>query len=279
MNQREPKYNSILELLFSNRNKQYGAYDLRKQYVKHLRIAFFATLIAFLLFISIPYLLNWWETNDWFQPTNEMTLIPIKNNQLKLETPPPVEKTPPPKQEPKPPKPKPPKPKTTPSPKPDLAPIVTPQNPIKQPNNPTTTAPQTDNTTQQPDSNQTVGKSDSVGTKKNPFKESDSAAEPLDTLPMFPGGMTAFHKYIYSNLRYPPKVLRDSIQGTIVATFIVNVDGSISDVKIPNEFKMNNDCDDEVLRVLRLMPFWKPGRRNGQNVKAMCVTKVSFSTE
>lgn len=278
MHEQKPSFSNIIEHIFSNRNKRYGAYDLRKQYIKHLRIAFFLTISLFILFISIPYFSNWWHTTNWFDNTTNLVVIPVKtDNQLKLQAPPPLEKkTPTPQKTKKTPTPKPklpPKPQQTPNDhtQTQIVPINTDQ-PTK--NNTDSLA----NSKTKLDSTTLIGQhADSTQTKKKPFKESDlDAAEPLDTLAMFPGGMTALYKYIYSNVRYPATILRDSIEGTIMATFVVNIDGSVSDVVIPKEARMNNACDDEVIRVLRKMPNWTPARRNGQRVKSIALVKVSF---
>lgn len=283
MKEPEPIYYNLIDLIFSTRNKQYGAYDLRKRYVHNLRIAFLATFILFALFIAIPYLGDWWQTADWFNREKEMVLIPVKlDNQRKLMPPPPTEKPKPPPPAPKSSKPKPPAPKP-PASKPDLPPLATPVNPTPPPPIVPSTPKTDDNTANSqlhPKDNNNTDTSDIISSKtKSVAEETFGGVEPLDTLPMFPGGMTAFHKYIYSNLRYPAKVLRDSTEGTIIAFFIVNVDGSISHVKIPREMGMNNACDDEVKKTLSRMPYWKPGRRKGENIRTMCTVKISFSIE
>lgn len=280
MPERESLYNFILEQVFANRNKRYGAYDLRRRYVGHLRIAFGSTLAIFALFVAIPYIGQWWETSDWFGPKEEeMVLIPVKQYKL-MQPPPPPEKPKPATPPPKPPTPKPPASKLPAhNDAPPLVAVPTPTPPAPDtPANDTNIDSAAQNPTQ-PNSD-TAGKSDTTGGKIAKVEDTTlSDIEPLDTLPMYPGGMGEFYKYILREVRYPAKVLRDSIEGTIVAMFIVNVDGSISNVKIPREMSMKNACDNEVIQALNRMPLWKPGRRNGENVRAMCTVKISFALD
>ena len=90
----------------------------------------------------------------------------------------------------------------------------------------------------------------------------------VEDLPQFPGGPVELMKFLQRNLKYPPLMQERKIQGKVVAEFIVNKDGSLTDVKIAKS--LNPACDREVLRVLRMMPRWTAGIQNDQP----CRTKV-----
>ncbi len=90
----------------------------------------------------------------------------------------------------------------------------------------------------------------------------------VEDLPQFPGGPTELMKWLTRNLKYPKSVAEQRRQGKVVAEFIVNKDGSVTDVAIVSSF--NRQCDQEVLRVLRMMPRWTAGIMDGQP----CRTKV-----
>ncbi|MBQ7510182.1 MAG: energy transducer TonB [Prevotella sp.] len=90
----------------------------------------------------------------------------------------------------------------------------------------------------------------------------------VEDLPQFPGGAVEMMKFLQRNLKYPPAVQERKIQGKVVAEFIVNKDGSVTDVKLTKS--LHPLCDREVLRVLRMMPRWTPGIQNDQP----CRTKV-----
>ncbi len=90
----------------------------------------------------------------------------------------------------------------------------------------------------------------------------------VEDLPQFPGGYGEFMKWLTRNLKYPKEAQEHRVQGRVVAEFIVNKDGSITDVRIVHS--LNKLCDQETLRVLRMMPRWTAGIQNDQP----CRTKV-----
>ncbi|MBQ9357116.1 MAG: energy transducer TonB [Prevotella sp.] len=90
----------------------------------------------------------------------------------------------------------------------------------------------------------------------------------VEEMPQFPGGPVEFMKWLTRNLKYPPAVQQQQLQGRVVAEFIVGSDGSVTDVKILTS--LHPQCDNEVLRVLRMMPRWTPGIDKGEP----CRTKV-----
>lgn len=92
----------------------------------------------------------------------------------------------------------------------------------------------------------------------------------VEDLPQFPGGAVEFMKWLTRNLRYPALAQNRKIQGKVVAVFYVEKDGSISGLDITQS--LSPECDRETLRVLRLMPNWKPGIQHDQP----CRTKVSI---
>ena len=101
----------------------------------------------------------------------------------------------------------------------------------------------------------------------------DMYNEPLDfrvveDLPQFPGGAVEFMKWLTKNLKYPSGAQQRKLQGRVVAQFIVNQDGSVSDIQVVEHLSF--ECDREALRVLRMMPNWKPGLMNAKP----CRTKV-----
>ncbi len=101
----------------------------------------------------------------------------------------------------------------------------------------------------------------------------DMYNEPVDfrvveDLPQFPGGASEFMKWLTRNLKYPASAQNKKIKGRVVAQFIVNTDGSVSDLELTEHLEAA--CDREVLRVLRMMPKWQAGVMNAKP----CRTKV-----
>ena len=101
----------------------------------------------------------------------------------------------------------------------------------------------------------------------------DMYNEPVDfrvveDLPQFPGGASEFMKWLTKNLKYPASAQKKQVRGRVVAQFIVNTDGSVSDLELTEHLEAA--CDREVLRVLRMMPHWQAGVMNAKP----CRTKV-----
>lgn len=92
--------------------------------------------------------------------------------------------------------------------------------------------------------------------------------------PQFPGGDTAFKKYLAQNVKYPQEALKKKIQGSVRIGFTVNPDGSIVNVKV--ERSVNTLLDNEALRVVKSMPKWKPGYYNGKTVPVKKSIPVNF---
>lgn len=90
----------------------------------------------------------------------------------------------------------------------------------------------------------------------------------VDLIPSFPGGTNALNTFIASNLKYPPVAEANGIQGRVVVKFIVEKDGSISNVEVDRS--VDPDLDNEAMRVVKAMPKWIPGQINGKAVKVEC---------
>ena len=90
----------------------------------------------------------------------------------------------------------------------------------------------------------------------------------VDQQPSFPGGTNALNTFIGSNLKYPVFAQEKGIQGRVVVKFIVEKDGSISNVEVDRS--VSPSLDNEAMRVVKAMPKWIPGQINGKAVKVEC---------
>ena len=93
----------------------------------------------------------------------------------------------------------------------------------------------------------------------------DKVYEVCEQMPIFEDGDAALLKYLRENLKYPDKTKDRGVQGRLAIGFIVEKDGSLTDVKVLRPVDI--DIDAEVLRVVKGMPKWIPGRHNGQRVR------------
>ena len=99
----------------------------------------------------------------------------------------------------------------------------------------------------------------------------------VEEMPSFPGGMAALMKYIKDNLRYPEICREGAAMGRVHVVFIVNEDGSLSDIKVIRS--ISPELDKEAIRVVKSMPKWNPAKQNGKAVKMKYVVPVNFRPE
>lgn len=90
----------------------------------------------------------------------------------------------------------------------------------------------------------------------------------VSDLPQFPGGPLEFMRWLTRTLRYPPDAEQRKVQGRVVVQFMVQADGRVTDIEIVQP--LDPQCDREALRVMKMMPAWKPGVENDKP----CRTKV-----
>ena len=90
----------------------------------------------------------------------------------------------------------------------------------------------------------------------------------------FPGGQAALMKWLSSNLRYPERAQQNDIQGRVTVQFVVNADGSIEQVTVLKG--VDKDLDNEAIRVVKRMPKWQPGKNNGVAVRSYFRLPVTF---
>jgi protein TonB len=88
------------------------------------------------------------------------------------------------------------------------------------------------------------------------------------------GGMGAFYKFVQDKMKYPPQARRMGIDGKVFVEFVVNKDGSISDVRAVKG--IGAGCDEEAVRVVQSAPSWTPGKQRGKPVKQRMVLPITF---
>ena len=96
----------------------------------------------------------------------------------------------------------------------------------------------------------------------------------VEQLPSFPGGPSALMQYLSSNIKYPVVAQENGVQGRVVVSFVVERDGSITDVQVARS--VDPSLDREAQRVVRNMPRWIPGKQNGQAVRVKYNVPVAF---
>lgn len=99
----------------------------------------------------------------------------------------------------------------------------------------------------------------------------------VEDMPEFPGGKDAFYAYIGNNIKYPVKAKENGTSGTVFITYVVEKDGSISNVSVLRG--IGDGCDEEGVRVVKGMPNWKPGKQRGKAVRVQYNLPIKFNLD
>ena len=96
----------------------------------------------------------------------------------------------------------------------------------------------------------------------------------VEQQPSFPGGPSALNNWIRENIKYPADAAKNEIEGLVTVSFIVEKDGSISNVKVV--YPTDPSLDKEAVRLVAMMPKWRPGRQNGQPARVKYFVPITF---
>lgn len=265
---------TLEDLVFANRNRAYGAYALRHGYRTTLRRAFVLGVSAVSLGLIGPSVL----TRDRAASREKITLA----DPMQLVEPQPEEPivTPPPPEIPETPK-----VSTTRLLPPEIQPdaLVTEDEPVATQEE--LQQAQAGEVTQLGDVNASdlvIDPNAGTGPKREEIvevKPTDDADRfvAVEQQPEFPGGTAALRAFLERNLKYPPEAARAGVSGRVYLSFVVGVDGRISDVAVTKGLGFG--CDEEALRVVKTMPRWTPGKQSGRAVKARFNLPLVFALE
>ncbi|GAB3703325.1 energy transducer TonB [Spirosoma flavus] len=261
------------EIIFLARNRAYGAFDLRQQYRTTLSRALGLGICFFLLALSAPMLHAHFFASDQ-RSTSEVL---VEANVMKLPEQPvePPIKLPPVEQAP------------AVNTVRNLPPVVTPEDEVVEEILPPTTAEL---------ENATSGTETIEGTGDLEAITAPEAAEPTvqekamevipkpeqpfltaEQQPEFPGGMDALRSFLGKNLKYPRAAASAGVSGRVYISFVVNTDGSLTDVQVLKGVGFG--CDEEALRVVNKMPAWRPGKQSGRTVRVKYNLPITFTLE
>ncbi|MBO6117442.1 MAG: energy transducer TonB [Bacteroidales bacterium] len=94
---------------------------------------------------------------------------------------------------------------------------------------------------------------------------------------MFPGGLQELNKYLAQNIKYPQQARETGTQGKVFLTFVVEKDGSITDIKVLRD--IGSGCGEEAIRVVKSMPKWTPAKQRGKTVRQQFNLPVNFTLQ
>ncbi|MBL7831616.1 MAG: TonB family protein [Saprospiraceae bacterium] len=259
----------ILDIIFEGRNKAYGAYLLRRIYPSHIRKALIAGVLLFAFFMTIPYWLKYIKLGkDEDKKENveiklkDLTPPPEKEDEVKPPPPPPPKKVEPPK---------PPQQQFTP-------PVIKKDEEVKK--EPPKIEEITTNT-----GTETVKGDDKGYVPQIDEPVVQTAVDPdegkvfsfVEQTPTFPGGDAALMDFLRKNIKYPPIARENGVEGRVLISFVVDKNGNIRDITVKRG--IGSGCDEEAIRVVKMMPDWKPGKQNGKSVNVMYNLPISFKLQ
>jgi protein TonB len=114
--------------------------------------------------------------------------------------------------------------------------------------------------------------------QKTVVSQKDQKETPFNVVedkPAFPGGMEAMIQFLSTNIQYPADAKKQKIDGRVLVNFVIEKDGSITDVKVMKPGFPSLDA--EAVRVVKMMPKWKPGYQKGQAVRVLFALPISFN--
>jgi len=272
-----PAYKDTLDILFADRNKAYGAYQLRRNYPSYVGRALGLGLLLIVLFFAIPFITS--------MVSGALT---EKDKQIDVV----AELGPPPDIDPNNPPPPPPPPPPTPPPPTRstvqfVPPIVKKDEDVADEEPPTVE--------EVIETKADVGADTKKGNDEAPPAIDENPTElavieapkvveektyemfDIQKPPSFPGGEAELLKFLAQNIKYPPLARENNIQGVVALTFVISKDGSVREVNIVKD--IGGGCGKEAVRVVQTMPKWVPGEANGNPVKVRFTLPVRFKLE
>lgn len=257
-----------LDVVFAGKNKSYGAYQLRSMSAANTTKALLIASCIFVGSFLAPKLINMIKGSI---PEDEI----VKQVEVTVQPPPPVNPDTPP-----------PPPVQPPPPKQDQIkfppPIVKPDNEVidKEPvqiEDLKKADPGQKTIEGDPTADIVIAGPVGDGPKQAAVVEDTKVYDfvSIETQPGFPGGMDKFYAYLKKAVRYPPMAQENNIQGKVFLSFVVEKNGDLTDIKV--ERKLGGGTDEEAIRVLKASPRWTPGIQNGKPVRVKFNIPISFT--
>ena len=245
------------QLVFEGRNQAYGAFVLRRDSVKRLMMAVGGSVVFFGLAIGTPKIIE--ALGGGEEEVVEAKKIVDVNLELFEEEkkeeppPPPVEVPPPPKIE------------TV-----QFTALEAVDEPVEEP-------PPTQEVLEETTAStvtQEGEKGEDAPPPPPPVEEEVMMFAAVEEKPTFPGGEAEFYKYLGKNVKYPQMEAEQGIEGRVFVEFVVDKDGSITEVRTVRG--VSAGLDKEATRVMKASPKWSPGKQNGRPVKVRYVIPINF---
>ena len=113
-----------------------------------------------------------------------------------------------------------------------------------------------------------------VNAQEKKTENSDVVFTVVENEAEFPGGIEAMNRFMAENIKYPTLAKQKNIEGKVIISFIVEKNGTLSDIRTIKD--IGEGCGDEGVRIVKLMPKWKPAKQKGQPVRQQFLLPISF---
>ncbi len=261
-------YPDYLDLIFENRHKAFGAYELRKREVRHTLSGLLSGVVLITLLFSLPFILfNIQQRKATRVPVDQQRIVTFSQ----LSAPPPIEQPPAPP------------PELIKEPQASvrhLPPVVKPDDEVPDEQEMPTVE---ELSILQPGPVAVPGDTYVWVPPPVPVPEPKPEPKPeppkkvfqvVEIMPEFPGGEEALYAFIRKHMVYPTVAMENGISGRVFVRFTVQSNGRVSDVRIVRG--IGGGCDEEALRVVRMMPNWIPGVQSGIKVPVEFTLPINF---
>lgn len=259
-----------LDVIFDQRNKSYGAYEMRRQSDANTsKSLLYAGTFFILLFLSPRIISLIKGTVPEEVPTSQVEVVVAPPPAINPETPPPPAVEPPAARQ-------------------DqvkfLPPVVLPDPMVRDIESPQIKDLQDADPGQKtvagtPDADIVIIETVGDGPKQAAAAVVDDTQvyenAILEVPPTFPGGMDKFYKYLNRSIKYPPMAAENNIQGKVFVSFVVEKNGALTDIRVIRS--LGGGTDEEAVRVLKASPTWIPGVQNGKQVRVKYNIPISFN--
>lgn len=243
-------------MVFADRNRDYGAYVLRRDYVKRLLIAVVGSVLVFGLAVGLPKIIAAMGGEEEVVEVKKIVDVNLDLfEEEKKEEPPP--------------------------------PPVEPPPPVKIESVQFTQLEAVDEPVDEPPPTQEVLTETNAGTVTQEGEKGEAPPPPpveeeeptvftiVEEMPSFPGGEAELFKYLGKTVKYPPMAQDAGITGVVYMTFVVDEHGKVKDPKVLRG--IGGGCDEEAIRVVKAMPNWEPGKQRGKPVRVQYNLPIRFT--
>lgn len=242
------------DMVFADRNRDYGAFVLRRDYSKRLLMALVGSVLVFSLAVGLPKIIAALSGDAEVVEVKKIVDVNLdlfEEEKKEEPPPPPVEPPPPVKIE-----------------SVQFTQLEAVDEPVEEP-------PPTQEVLTETNAGVVTQEGAKVDEPPPPVEVEPQIFTIVEEMPSFPGGEAELFKYLGKTVKYPPMAQDAGITGVVYMTFVVDENGKVKDPKVLRG--IGGGCDEEAIRVVKAMPAWEPGKQRGKPVRVQYNLPIRFT--